>query len=61
MVPGSSLGLEVSGTSEESKTGEVLLDYYADVSDKLSLNIGVARGFDDGADVTARTAIIWQF
>jgi len=61
VAPGSSLGLEVEGSFEEDKTGEVLLGYYADFSDKLSLNIGVGTGFNDGVDVAARTAIIWSF
>lgn len=61
IAAGSSLGLEVSGSFEEDKTGEVLLGYYADFNDSLSLNIGVGTGFNEGADVTARTAIIWQF
>ena len=39
IVTGSSLGLEVKGTFEESKTGEVLFAYYADVSEKLSSNV----------------------
>ena len=60
-MAGSSLGVEVKGTFEESKTGEVLFAYYADGSEKLSLNVGFGTGFNEGIDVTARTAIIWQF
>ena len=61
VLPGSSLGLEIEGSFEEEKSGEVLIGYYADVSDQLSLNMGLGSGFNEGADITARTAIIWQF
>ena len=61
IASGSSVGLEVEGTFEEDKTGEVLFGYYADFSEHLSLNLGVGTGFNEGVDVAARTAVIWKF
>jgi hypothetical protein len=53
-------GLEVAGTFEDGKEGEILLAIFADPRPWLTVNVGLGTGFDGGADLTVRTAFIFK-
>lgn len=54
------VGLEVAGSFEDEKEGEVLLGIFADPLPWLTINVGVGTGFNDGIDLSVRTALIFK-
>jgi hypothetical protein len=54
-------GAELRGSLESDGSSEFLLGYYGNVSDTISINLGVGTGVDGGPDWTARSAFIWRF
>jgi hypothetical protein len=40
---------------------EVLLGLYAEPSPRLTLELGMGKGFGDGPDWTVRTGIVFRF
>ncbi len=54
------VGLEIAGSFEDDKEGEVLLDLFADPLPWLTINIGLGTGFNDGNDLTVRSALIFK-
>ena len=55
------LGLEIAGSFEEERSGEVLTALFYEPIHGLQLNIGVGTGFDNDVDVTVKTAVVWVF
>lgn len=55
------LGLEVSGSLEEEKSGEVLVGMFYEPIHGFQVNVGVGTGFNSDTDVTAKTALVWVF
>ncbi|MBL4622534.1 MAG: hypothetical protein JKY89_09055, partial [Immundisolibacteraceae bacterium] len=53
-----SLGLEVSGSLEEKKSGEVVAGLYYELNHGMQINAGVGTGFNSDVDFTAKTAFI---
>lgn len=53
-------GLEISGSLEAGRQGELLLGVYAEPTSWLTMNVGLGTGFNDGADVSFRSAIIFK-
>jgi hypothetical protein len=53
-------GLEVTGTFEDDKEGEILLGLFADLRPWLTINVGVGTGFNGGADLSVRSAFIFK-
>lgn len=55
------LGLEVAGSFEEHKSGEVLAGLFYEPIHGLQLNAGIGTGFNNDVDLTVRTAVVWVF
>ena len=55
------VGIEAAGSLESGGTSELLLSHYGTFSEKLTWNIGIGAGINDGPDWTARTSFIWRF
>jgi hypothetical protein len=54
-------GIEAQGGLRNREGHEVLLGLYAEPSERLTLKVGVGKGFGGGADWTARTGIVFRF
>ncbi len=55
------LGLEVAGSLEEEKSGEIVAGLFYEPMHGLQLNVGVGTGFNNEVDVTVKTALVWVF
>lgn len=55
------VGLEVAGSFEEEKSGEVVAGVFSELSHDLQINVGVGAGFNNDVDLTVKTALIWRF
>jgi len=55
------IGLEVAGSFEEEKEGEVLVGMFADPTPWLTVNVGIGTGFNEGPDVSFRSAFVFRF
>ena len=53
-------GLEVAGTFEDGKEGEILLGIFTDLRPWLTINLGLGTGFNGGADISVRSAFIFK-
>jgi hypothetical protein len=53
-------GLEITGTLEHEKEGEVLVGIFVDPLPWLTVNVGLGTGFNDGADLSVRSAFIFK-
>jgi hypothetical protein len=54
------IGLEITGTLEHGKEGEVLVGLFVDPLPWLTVNVGLGTGFNDGADLSVRSAFIFK-
>jgi hypothetical protein len=54
------VGLEVRGTLEDENEGEVLAGTYFDLSRSFTVNVGMGTGFNDGLDLSVRTALVFH-
>lgn len=54
-------GLEVAGSFEEEKSGEVVAGVFSELTHDLQINVGVGTGFNSEVDLTVKTALIWRF
>lgn len=54
------LGLEAYGTFENQKSPQLMLGYYGDISDSVSLNLALGPLSGSGPDISARLELIWQ-
>ena len=54
-------GIEVAGSFEGENEGEVLAGFFVDPTSWLTVNIGVGTGFNDGADLSFRSAFLFRF
>jgi len=55
------IAVEAAGSFEGDNEGEVLVGLFADPAPWLSVNIGAGTGFNGGADLTFRSALIFRF
>lgn len=55
------LGLEVAGSFEDEKSGEVIAGVFSEVTHDFQINAGVGTGFNSDVDLTVKTALIWRF
>lgn len=55
------VGLEVAGSFEEEKSGEVVAGVFSELTHDLQINAGVGTGFNNEVDLTVKTALIWRF
>jgi hypothetical protein len=55
-----SIGLELRGSLEPEGGAEAMAGYYFEASERVTFNVGLGTGFDDGPDATVRTALIWK-
>lgn len=55
-----SVGLEVAGSFEKEKSGEVVAGVFFELTHDLQINAGVGAGFNNGVDLTVKTALIWR-
>jgi len=55
------MGLEVAGSLEEEKSGEVVAGIFSELTHDLQINAGVGTGFNNDVDLTVKTAFIWSF
>lgn len=55
------VGLEVAGSFEDEKSGEVVAGVFCELTHDLQINVGVGTGFNNDVDLTAKTALIWRF
>lgn len=55
------LGLEVSGSFDEEKSGELLVGIFSEPFHGFQVNVGVGTGFNSETDVTVKTALVWVF
>ena len=56
-----SVGLEVAGSLEDEKSGEIVAGLFSEITHNLQLNIGIGTGFNNDVDVTVKTAVIMRF
>jgi len=56
-----SVGLEVAGSLEDEKSGEVVAGLFSELTHNLQINIGIGTGFKNDVDVTVKTAVILRF
>lgn len=54
------VGVEVAGSFEDEKEGEVLIGVFSDPTPWLTVNVGVGTGFNRGADTTFRSALVFR-
>lgn len=54
------IGLEAIGKFKHAKAPQLLLAYYATLTDSLSLTLAAGRGTHDGHDLSARLELVWQ-
>lgn len=55
------LGLEVAGSLEDERSGEVVAGIFLELTHDLQLNAGAGVGFNNDVDLTVKTALIWRF
>lgn len=58
---GHAIGAETLGSFEKDDANEVVVGYYWESSEHVTLNVGVGTGGKNGPDWSLRTALIWQF
>lgn len=54
-------GFEVAGTFEDDREGEVLLGIFITPIPRLTVNVGIGTGFNGGADLSFRSALVFRF
>jgi len=54
-------GVGLEAQRENGGATELLVGYYGEIADRLTLNAGVGTGVGDGPDATARFGFIWRF
>jgi len=55
------VGLEVAGSFENEKAGEVVAGIFSELTHDLQINVGMGTGFNNDVDLTVKTALIWRF
>jgi hypothetical protein len=55
------IGIEAYGSLEKAGSPQLMLGYYGDVSDSVSLNLALGPVTQSGPDFSARLELIWQF
>lgn len=55
------VGLEVDGSFEKEKSGEVVAGIFSELTHDLQINLGVGAGFNNDVDLTVKTALVWRF
>ena len=55
------VGLEVAGSFEDERSGEVVAGLFSELTHRLQINVGVGAGFNSDVNMTVRTAFIWHF
>ncbi len=56
-----SVGLEIAGSFEEERSGEIVAGVFYEPVHGLQLNVGIGTGFKNDVDVTVKTALVWVF
>ncbi len=55
-------GVEAQGEFKGGNSHEVLLGFYGEPSERLTLKAGLGTGFGSNSpDLTARTGVVWRF
>ena len=54
------IGIEAFSSFENAKSPQLVLAYYGDISDNLSINLAAGRGTGNGPDLSARLELVWR-
>lgn len=54
------IGIEAFGTLKDVKSPQLMLGYYGNLSDKLSITLAAGRGTGNGPDLSARLELVWR-
>lgn len=58
---GHGIGLEVVRSLDNDGYAEAMVGYYAELSQRFTLNAGLGAGFDGGPDAAGHMTFIWRF
>ncbi len=54
------IGIEAFSSFKNAKSPQLMLAYYGDISDNLSITVAAGRGAGNGPDLSARLELVWR-